>query len=65
MQGVGGSIAWSVSPSSLDVALISALKISKFVVGKSTVKIHLPIKKNIEKEYYGSKGIAFFQLSEP
>jgi len=45
MQGVGGSIAWLVSPSSLDVALISALKISKFVVGKSTVKIQLPIKK--------------------
>lgn len=56
-----------VSPSSLDVALISALNISEIVVDKSAVKIHLPIKRKkknkMEKtEYYGSKGIAFFSV---
>lgn len=48
-----------VSPSSLDVALISALNISEIVVDKSAVKIHLPIKR--KKKQNGKDGILWLK----
>jgi len=57
-----------VSPSSLDVALISALNISEIVVDKSAVKIHLPIKRKKKTKWkrrniMAQKALHFFQFS--